>query len=276
MIPPRVLFIGRATLDVLYSLDQFPAPDTKTFAQAMHAAPGGPATNAAITHSLLGGSAILMTPFGAVRNSADRSSGRSIPSYPDHHQPAAINREIEFAFYMGRSLGRGPATGLDRRIPSGRDPSPPPKPAYQRHEDLPGWRKLESRDRRAGFPAHRRHLQRALCGPRRGVRCGIHHRVVRGTRRLANRRHSRTESNSWTGSEQAVCRRSRGDRRRGHDRRGGCAPRLLLLSLRTNGRFRASTQAGVGYSYPFMQRFGSAGLERARSNLNASAQTVKP
>jgi sugar/nucleoside kinase (ribokinase family) len=65
MIPPRVLFIGRATLDVLYSLDQFPAPDTKTFAQAMHAAPGGPATNAAITHSLLGGSAILMTAFGA-------------------------------------------------------------------------------------------------------------------------------------------------------------------------------------------------------------------
>lgn len=65
MIPPRVLFIGRATLDVLYSLDQFPAPDTKTFAQAMHAAPGGPATNAAITHSLLGGSAILMTALGA-------------------------------------------------------------------------------------------------------------------------------------------------------------------------------------------------------------------
>ena len=64
MIPPRVLFIGRATLDVLYSLDQFPAHDTKTFAQAMRAAPGGPATNAAITHALLGGSPVLMTALG--------------------------------------------------------------------------------------------------------------------------------------------------------------------------------------------------------------------
>jgi sugar/nucleoside kinase (ribokinase family) len=61
---PRVLFIGRLTLDVVYSLDHFPAEDTKTFARAMRVAPGGPATNAALTHALLGGKALLMTAIG--------------------------------------------------------------------------------------------------------------------------------------------------------------------------------------------------------------------
>jgi sugar/nucleoside kinase (ribokinase family) len=61
---PRALFVGRATLDVVYSLDQFPSEDTKVFAQAMHVAPGGPAANAAITYALLGGRAVLMAALG--------------------------------------------------------------------------------------------------------------------------------------------------------------------------------------------------------------------
>lgn len=60
----RVLFAGRTTLDVLYRLDGFPEEDTKAYATAMHAAPGGPATNAAITHALLGGDALLLSPIG--------------------------------------------------------------------------------------------------------------------------------------------------------------------------------------------------------------------
>jgi sugar/nucleoside kinase (ribokinase family) len=64
MTSPHILFLGRSTLDVVYSLDRFPAEDTKTFACAMHVAPGGPATNAAITHALLGGRALLMTAIG--------------------------------------------------------------------------------------------------------------------------------------------------------------------------------------------------------------------
>lgn len=60
----QVLFIGRATLDVLYALDHYPSEDTKTFANAMHVAPGGPATNAAITHTLLGGKSQLITTIG--------------------------------------------------------------------------------------------------------------------------------------------------------------------------------------------------------------------
>src|SRR3954451_9349459 len=64
MTARRVLFVGRATLDVVYSLDHFPSEDTKSFARAMHVAPGGPATNAAITHALLGGRAVLMAAIG--------------------------------------------------------------------------------------------------------------------------------------------------------------------------------------------------------------------
>jgi sugar/nucleoside kinase (ribokinase family) len=57
-------FFGRTTLDVLYSLDEIPAEDTKVFAKAFRAAPGGPACNAAITHALLGGKATLFTAIG--------------------------------------------------------------------------------------------------------------------------------------------------------------------------------------------------------------------
>ncbi|MDR3739220.1 MAG: PfkB family carbohydrate kinase [Terracidiphilus sp.] len=60
----RVLFVGRTTLDALYRLDAMPAEDTKAYATAMHAASGGPATNAALTHALLGGDATLVSPLG--------------------------------------------------------------------------------------------------------------------------------------------------------------------------------------------------------------------
>ena len=64
MTRPCVLFVGRATFDAVYSVDQFPAEDTKIFAREMRAAPGGPALNAAITHALLGGKAVLMSAVG--------------------------------------------------------------------------------------------------------------------------------------------------------------------------------------------------------------------
>ena len=64
MNPPRVLFLGRTTFDATYRLDCLPAEDTKVFARGFHAAPGGPALNAAITHSLLGGKALLISAVG--------------------------------------------------------------------------------------------------------------------------------------------------------------------------------------------------------------------
>ena len=64
MNPPRVLFLGRSTLDALYRLDRLPDEDTKVYARQFHAAPGGPALNAAITHALLGGEAMLISAIG--------------------------------------------------------------------------------------------------------------------------------------------------------------------------------------------------------------------
>ncbi|KAA6461110.1 hypothetical protein DYQ86_12710 [Acidobacteria bacterium AB60] len=60
----RAAFFGRTTLDVLYVLDALPAEDTKVFARDFRGAPGGPACNAAITHTLLDGDATLFTALG--------------------------------------------------------------------------------------------------------------------------------------------------------------------------------------------------------------------
>jgi sugar/nucleoside kinase (ribokinase family) len=82
MNPPRVLFLGRTTLDVLYLLDRLPEEDTKAYARQLRAAPGGPALNAAIAHALLGGQAMLVSAVGGgpwaaqVRNELDRHAIR--------------------------------------------------------------------------------------------------------------------------------------------------------------------------------------------------------
>ena len=61
----RALFVGRTTLDAAYWLESMPEENSKVFARQFHAAPGGPATNAAITHALLGGETILVSAIGA-------------------------------------------------------------------------------------------------------------------------------------------------------------------------------------------------------------------
>jgi sugar/nucleoside kinase (ribokinase family) len=65
MSSPQVLFAGRTTVDAVYWMDRLPEEDSKAFAQAFRAAPGGPACNAAITCALLGGRATLVSAIGA-------------------------------------------------------------------------------------------------------------------------------------------------------------------------------------------------------------------
>jgi sugar/nucleoside kinase (ribokinase family) len=77
-------FVGRTTLDLLYWLDELLTEDTKTFARSFRAVPGGPACNAAITHSLLGGHSTLLSTVGrghgavAVREELDRRGVRVV------------------------------------------------------------------------------------------------------------------------------------------------------------------------------------------------------
>ncbi len=58
------IFVGLSTIDLIYSVDEIPSANAKAIArsQAIHA--GGPATNAAIAFSHLGGNATLVSPAG--------------------------------------------------------------------------------------------------------------------------------------------------------------------------------------------------------------------
>jgi len=64
MTAPRVLFLGRATVDAAYWLDELPAEDTKVYGRQFRAAAGGPALNAALTHAKLGGTTMLAAAVG--------------------------------------------------------------------------------------------------------------------------------------------------------------------------------------------------------------------
>lgn len=61
MPPPRALFAGLTTLDVIQQVEAVPSPNQKVAALDFAIAAGGPATNAAVAFSHLGGSATLHT-----------------------------------------------------------------------------------------------------------------------------------------------------------------------------------------------------------------------
>ena len=61
---PKGIFAGLATIDVIYEVERFPAPDEKVTAKTQSVYVGGPATNAAIAFRYLGGEATLMAVVG--------------------------------------------------------------------------------------------------------------------------------------------------------------------------------------------------------------------
>ena len=56
-----VIFVGLSTIDVLYSVDEFPKANEKVAARSQEVFVGGPATNACIAYAHLGGKAALVT-----------------------------------------------------------------------------------------------------------------------------------------------------------------------------------------------------------------------
>lgn len=60
----QAIFVGLSTIDVVYDVDKFPAPNTKVAAKSQDVFVGGPATNASITFAHLGGEAALSTAVG--------------------------------------------------------------------------------------------------------------------------------------------------------------------------------------------------------------------
>jgi sugar/nucleoside kinase (ribokinase family) len=61
---PQGLFVGLATLDLVYGLPRLPGPDEKMSADRQVIAAGGPAANAAVTYAYLGGRPTLATKLG--------------------------------------------------------------------------------------------------------------------------------------------------------------------------------------------------------------------
>ena len=58
------IFVGLSTIDLVHAVDEFPPANTKAVARSQEVFVGGPATNAAITFSLLGGKATLVSVVG--------------------------------------------------------------------------------------------------------------------------------------------------------------------------------------------------------------------
>lgn len=58
------IFTGLSTIDIVYGVEEFPATNKKVAAASQSVMVGGPATNAAIAFSYLGGKAALVTAVG--------------------------------------------------------------------------------------------------------------------------------------------------------------------------------------------------------------------
>jgi sugar/nucleoside kinase (ribokinase family) len=58
------IFVGLSTIDLVHTVDEFPPANTKAVARSQEVFAGGPATNAAITFSFLGGKATLVSVVG--------------------------------------------------------------------------------------------------------------------------------------------------------------------------------------------------------------------
>lgn len=61
---PKGCFVGLSTVDIIFALDAYPEEDTKNTARQCSVAAGGPASNAAVVFSFLGGDAQLISSLG--------------------------------------------------------------------------------------------------------------------------------------------------------------------------------------------------------------------
>ncbi|MGH4019786.1 MAG: PfkB family carbohydrate kinase [Pseudonocardiaceae bacterium] len=64
MTPPRGLFTGLTTLDLVQRVDRLPGTDGKVQAHSADLAAGGPAANAAVAFRALGGRSVLLSALG--------------------------------------------------------------------------------------------------------------------------------------------------------------------------------------------------------------------
>jgi sugar/nucleoside kinase (ribokinase family) len=91
------IFVGLATIDLVYEVDEFPVGDCKITARSQSVFAGGPAANAAIAFRHLGGDATLVTAVGRhplaglIRDELTRFEVSLIDLHPGCDQVPAIS-----------------------------------------------------------------------------------------------------------------------------------------------------------------------------------------
>lgn len=91
------VFVGLSTIDVVCRVEAFPESNEKITAQSQDVFAGGPATNAAIAFSFLGGTATLVTAVGrhpigrVIRDELETHSIRLIDLNPEFAKTPAIS-----------------------------------------------------------------------------------------------------------------------------------------------------------------------------------------
>ena len=94
---PVGIFVGLSTIDVVYRVDKFPAPNAKITAQNQDVYIGGPATNAAIAFAHLGGSPTLVTAVGrhamadVIRKDVEARSVRIVDLSLEFAEPPTVS-----------------------------------------------------------------------------------------------------------------------------------------------------------------------------------------
>ncbi|NJC70526.1 sugar kinase [Planosporangium thailandense] len=123
MTPPRAVFAGLCTFDVIQLVERVPAANEKTTAVEQVVAAGGPAANAAATFAHLGGSATLVTGVGdhplaaGVKADLDALGVRLVDLAAGVQLPPAVSSVLVTAGTGARSVVSRNALGQRLRPP---------------------------------------------------------------------------------------------------------------------------------------------------------------
>ncbi|QUC59587.1 sugar kinase [Streptomyces sp. A2-16] len=124
---PEGLFVGLCTLDVIQLVDRVPGSNEKLTAREQVVAAGGPAANAAVAFSHLGGTARLLTGIGshplgvAVAADLDRLGVRVSDLAAGSVEPPAVSSVLVTASSGDRAVASTNASGGRLSPPDGLD-----------------------------------------------------------------------------------------------------------------------------------------------------------
>jgi sugar/nucleoside kinase (ribokinase family) len=90
---PKGCFVGLTTVDIIFAFDGYPEEDTKNTARKHTIAAGGPASNAAVAFSFLGGDARLISSLGT--SSISEIARGDLARYAIRHLDISEGRERE-------------------------------------------------------------------------------------------------------------------------------------------------------------------------------------